>query len=149
MSRPEHIAPPEIFYNEQEAQKYGGNSRMIKIQTDMTERALQLAKIEPGSGCLLLDVGCGSGISGEVLSEHGHFFVGMDISPHMLHVARERDCEGDLILQDVGQSFKFRPGSFDGAISISAIQWLCNRDRSCNQPFNRCRTFFQSLLKIC
>lgn len=30
--RPEHIAPPEIFYNEDEARKYTSNSRMIQIQ---------------------------------------------------------------------------------------------------------------------
>lgn len=30
--RPEHSAPPEIFYNEDEARKYTTNSRMIAIQ---------------------------------------------------------------------------------------------------------------------
>jgi hypothetical protein len=30
--RPEHTAPPEIFYNEDEARKYTTNSRMISIQ---------------------------------------------------------------------------------------------------------------------
>jgi hypothetical protein len=30
--RPEHTAPPEIFYNEDEARKYTTNSRMINIQ---------------------------------------------------------------------------------------------------------------------
>eukprot|EP00959_Pyramimonas_sp_CCMP1952_P128372 2684185-Pyramimonas_sp.AAC.2 len=32
MSRPEHIAPPEIFYNDTEAKKYARNSRMMEIQ---------------------------------------------------------------------------------------------------------------------
>ena len=31
-------------------------------------------------------------------------------------VALEREVEGDLFLQDIGQGFGFRPGSFDGAI---------------------------------
>lgn len=31
-------------------------------------------------------------------------------------MALEREVEGDLFLQDVGQGFGFRPGSFDGAI---------------------------------
>ncbi len=31
-------------------------------------------------------------------------------------VALERQVEGDLFLQDIGQGFGFRPGSFDGAI---------------------------------
>ena len=40
--RPEHAAPPEIFYNDDEARKYTDNSRMITIQTKLTERALEL-----------------------------------------------------------------------------------------------------------
>lgn len=32
----------------------------------------------------VLDVGCGSGLSGEVLEESGHFWVGLDISSAML-----------------------------------------------------------------
>lgn len=34
----------------------------------------------------------------------------------MIEVALEREVEGDLFLQDIGQGFGFRPGSFDGAI---------------------------------
>lgn len=30
--RPEHTAPPEIFYNDSEAQKYTQNSRIAAIQ---------------------------------------------------------------------------------------------------------------------
>jgi 18S rRNA (guanine1575-N7)-methyltransferase len=39
----------------------------------------------------LLDVGCGSGLSGEALSEAGHSWVGCDISEAMLDVAVERE----------------------------------------------------------
>jgi|APGre2960657444_1045066.scaffolds.fasta_scaffold04089_4 hypothetical protein len=31
-SRPELVAPPEIFYNEEEARKYTSNSHMIETQ---------------------------------------------------------------------------------------------------------------------
>ena len=44
----------------------------------------------------------------------------------MLDVAREREVEGDLCLHDLGHGLPLRPGTFDGAISISAVQWLCN-----------------------
>lgn len=33
----------------------------------------------------------GSGLSGETLSEEGHIWLGMDISPSMLDVAIERE----------------------------------------------------------
>ena len=96
MSRPEHLAPAEVFYNDIEAKKYL-NSRMIQIQTEMTERALQLLAIPEGKSLYILDIGCGSGVSGSVLEEHGHEWVGVDISHAMLDVAVERDVEGDLV----------------------------------------------------
>lgn len=34
--------------------------------------------------CFILDVGCGSGLSGECLSDAGHFWIGFDISQAML-----------------------------------------------------------------
>lgn len=41
--------------------------------------------------------------------------------------------EGDLLLADLGHGLPLRAGAFDGAISISAVQWLCNAVR-CVQP---------------
>ena len=74
--RPEHSAPPEIFYNEAEAKKYTENSRMIAIQTKLTERAVELLALpDDGTPKLLLDLGCGSGLSGEALTEQGHIWV--------------------------------------------------------------------------
>jgi SAM-dependent methyltransferase len=55
---------------------------------------------------------------------------GADISPAMLDVARDREVEGDLLLNDLGHGLPLRAGAFDGAISISAVQWLCNAVRS-------------------
>ena len=43
-TRPEHQAPPELFYNESEAQKYETSSRMKKIQRELTERAIEVKK---------------------------------------------------------------------------------------------------------
>lgn len=144
MSRPEHQAPPEIFYNEEESRKYATSSRMIEIQTSMAERALELILL-PEHPCLLLDVGCGSGISGEAITEAGHMWVGYDISASMLGIASEREVDGDLVLCDAGQGLKLRPGTFDGAISISALQWLCNIDRRGHEPFRRLKNFFTTL----
>jgi len=145
MSRPEHLAPPEIFYNEDESKKYATSSRMIEIQSKMTERSLQLLLLPPDQPCLLLDIGCGSGISGETITEEGHIWIGYDISPAMLSIASQREVEGDLVLSDAGQGCRFRPGTFDGAVSISALQWLCNCDKKGQEPFRRLKTFFDCL----
>ncbi|KAJ8956246.1 hypothetical protein NQ318_014978 [Aromia moschata] len=145
MSRPEYLAPPEIFYNEDEARKYTQNSRIVDIQVQMTERAIELLLLPGDTSCYLLDIGCGSGLSGSVVEDGGHFWVGMDISTAMLDVAVEREVEGDLILSDMGQGCPFRAGTFDGAISISALQWLCNADKSSHKPIQRLYKFFSTL----
>ncbi|KAG9278511.1 putative 18S rRNA (guanine-N(7))-methyltransferase [Astyanax mexicanus] len=143
--RPEHKAPPEVFYNEEEAKKYSQNSRIIEIQTQMSERAVELLNLPEDKPCYLLDVGCGSGLSGDYLSEEGHYWVGLDISTAMLDVAMDREVEGDLVLGDMGQGVPFRSGTFDGCISISALQWLCNADKKSHIPPKRLYTFFSSL----
>ena len=60
-------------------------------------------------------------------------------------VAREREVDGDLLESDLGDGLPFRAGAFDGAISISALQWLCNADKRYHKPHKRLFTFFSSL----
>ena len=164
----------------------------------MAERAIELLSLPEDQPSYILDVGCvcvcvcvcvyprltvrcGSGLSGEALSEAGHYWVGLDISQSMLSesscvvcmfvtnvgsllspvcaavhsvcvcvcvcvdVAREREVEGDLFLCDVGDGVGFRPGTFDGVISVSALQWLCNADKKSHNPLKRLYRFFSSL----
>ncbi|SPQ18480.1 3cc4383c-f17f-4441-9601-7fa90f87108b [Thermothielavioides terrestris] len=149
MSRPEDTLAADVYYDDVEARKYTTSSRIQNIQASMTRRALELLNLKSPS--LILDVGCGSGLSGEILSsvpedEGGpHVWVGMDISASMLDVALQRDVEGDLLLADIGQGVPFRPGTFDAAISISAIQWLCNAENSETSPAGRLTRFFNGL----
>ncbi|KAH0541925.1 hypothetical protein FGG08_003645 [Glutinoglossum americanum] len=149
MSRPEDTLPPDLFYNDTESQKYTTSSRIQTIQSQMTHRALSLLNLPSPS--LILDIGCGSGLSGEILSsvpaQSGgpHVWIGMDISASMLDVALQRDVDGDLLLADIGQGVPFRAGTFDAAISISAIQWLCSADSAAVSPIARLGLFFNTL----
>ncbi|OTA63071.1 S-adenosyl-L-methionine-dependent methyltransferase [Hypoxylon sp. EC38] len=149
MSRPEDTLSADVHYNDSEARKYTTSSRIQNIQASMTHRALEL--LDLSSPSLILDVGCGSGLSGEILSsipsdEGGpHVWIGMDVSASMLDVALQRDVEGDLLLADIGQGVPFRAGTFDAAISISAIQWLCNAESSDVSPAGRLSRFFNGL----
>jgi 18S rRNA (guanine1575-N7)-methyltransferase len=121
------------------------STRIIDIQVQMCERAVELLALPEDESHYLLDIGCGSGLSGSVLEDQGHVWVGVDISPSMLEVANEREVEGDLILSDMGQGINFKPGTFDGAVSISALQWLCNADKSSHIPQKRLHKFFTTL----
>lgn len=240
--RPEFENPPQVFYNAREARRYHVSSRIQKVQRDMTVRALELMSLRQDDGSsagsgegrknrssLLLDVGCGSGISGEVLTERGHAWFGVDISRDMLQIAKdaelldyeddlqemsddgatgggsdseegddarpikrtrneptgyvrfgpihESDEDGDggdehdddnddddsngaggaavgiprgprmveVMHSDIGQGLPFRPGSFDGCVSISVIQWLCHCSQKGEVPQRRLMAFFQSL----
>lgn len=60
-------------------------------------------------------------------------------------VAIERETEGDLILSDMGEGIPFRAGAFDGAVSVSALQWLFNADKKSHNPIKRLYTFFSTL----
>lgn len=149
MSRPEGSKPPDLFYDEVEARKYDSSSRMINIQREISNRAIEMLGLPAGKAAYILDVGCGSGLSGLALEEAGHYWVGCDISRSMLDVANQRENEkGDLIKNDMGQGLPFRPGTFDGVISISALQWLCYSDSNEQNPIHRLNKFFSSLYMI-
>ena len=129
MARPEESGPADNFYNETEAKKYIHSSRMIEVQTNMAERALEMLCLREDEPSLLLDVGCGTGLSGEVLEEAGHSWIGCDISRDMLGCARrDRDVEGDLVHDDMGAA--------------------CPSVRECStapSPFRRCSGFVLQL----
>ncbi|KNH07498.1 putative methyltransferase WBSCR22-like protein [Perkinsela sp. CCAP 1560/4] len=167
--RPEHTAPPQLHYNKTAAVKYLRNNRMNLIQKEMTERALELLRITPnevglksgrksqkaGSSTplLILDVGCGIGLSGEVIEGYGHYWHGVDVSRDMLTVGHQKRDENEqfedsndvMVENDIGAGLPFRPASFDAAISISTLQWLCNADAREHIPQLRLKKFFQSL----
>jgi len=117
----------------------------MEIQATMSERAIELLNLPEDVPAFILDLGCGSGLSGECLTEQGHYWVGVDISKAMLDVAKDREVEGDLMLGDLGDGLPFRAGAFDGAVSISALQWLCNADKAYHKPTKRLSKFFASL----
>eukprot|EP00578_Thalassiosira_sp_NH16_P004145 CAMPEP_0181138846 /NCGR_PEP_ID=MMETSP1071-20121207/34464_1 /TAXON_ID=35127 /ORGANISM="Thalassiosira sp., Strain NH16" /LENGTH=332 /DNA_ID=CAMNT_0023225709 /DNA_START=88 /DNA_END=1083 /DNA_ORIENTATION=- len=193
MSRPELTGHASLFYNAKEARKYDSSSRMVGIQREITERAIELLKLpspgpreKGGRPSFILDVGCGSGLSGQVLEEHGHIWVGCDVSRDMLNMANERieqkreesqnndgssseeDSEdesmkgqgnngskhttepspGDLLHHDMGTGLPFRPATFDGCISISALQWLCYSNSKDQVPKRRLMRFFGALYRV-
>jgi len=145
--RPEFELPPEIFYDATEAQKYTRGARMIQVQSELAERCLELLALPEDAGPqLLLDIGCGSGLSGNVITEEGHYWAGFDISAAMLDVARHQEVEGSLVLSDMGAGLPFRNALFDGAISVSALQWLCNEDQRAHSAKARMGRFFTTLM---
>ncbi|XP_024874364.1 probable 18S rRNA (guanine-N(7))-methyltransferase, partial [Temnothorax curvispinosus] len=68
------------------------------------------------------------------------------LEPLFLDVAvDERELDGDLILGDIGQGLPFKTGTFDGTVSISALQWLCYASKTLHNPTKRLYRFFSTL----
>jgi 18S rRNA (guanine1575-N7)-methyltransferase len=150
----------------------------VGVQREITERAIELLRLDSDTPALVLDIGCGSGLSGQVLEEKGHVWVGCDVSRDMLTVAKERmdrqsedvrkqrdgmqdanesddddqeevlESTGDLMHHDMGSGLPFRPATFDACISISALQWLCYSNSKDQNPRRRLTRFFSSLYTV-
>jgi 18S rRNA (guanine1575-N7)-methyltransferase len=143
MTIPELQGPPDVYYNSENARRYDETSRVVEIQQQLAQRCLQMIEVE--SPALILDVGCGTGWSGSVLSENGHSWVGIDISSNMLDVLRQKEDLSNMIRGDIGNGVPFSPGVFDGAISASCIQWLFQSYSKDQEPIQRIKRFFVSL----
>lgn len=144
-NRPEHSAPAEQFYDRREASQYSQNARMTQIQTNLAKRALHLLHLPPKTPALLLELGCGTGFGGRVIEKSGHAWIGTDISADMLAAGRRPAAHSDHICHDMGCFLPFRNGMFDGAISISAVQWLCVATKPEHDPEWRLRAFLHGL----
>jgi SAM-dependent methyltransferase len=90
------------------------------------ERPATLSLLPPVAGRHVLDAGCGPGVYAEWLVEHGAEVVGLDASPTMIRLARER--LGDrvrLIRADLGRALDFlADGSFDLVLSALALDYV-------------------------
>lgn len=117
---PEDYILPEIFYTDERAKHYEQNTRIQKIQREMTLRALEILKIEPPA--IFLDLGCGTGISMEVLRQAGFEGKGIDIADSMLNIARQKGF--NVYKADFTIEIPFNSNFFDFIISISTLQWI-------------------------
>src|SRR6202451_1778802 len=84
------------------------------------EAVLDAARVGPGTS--VLDVGCGSGLTLVLAGERGALVSGLDVSPGLLGVARERLPEGDLRDSDM-ESLPFPDAAFDAVVGVNAFQF--------------------------
>jgi SAM-dependent methyltransferase len=75
-----------------------------------------------GPGTRLLDVGCGSGLALVLARERGALPSGVDISPGLLGIARDRLPHADLREADM-ESLPFDAAAFDAVTGVNAFQF--------------------------
>ncbi|ORE00232.1 WBS22 [Hepatospora eriocheir] len=145
---PEHSKPAELFYNKEESKKYHRNTRINKIQIEMTEKALELLNLNDRK-YFIIDIGCGSGLSSQVILDKGHEYIGVDISESMLNIHREFIENSNILNFDIGEKeWPLTENSFDFAISISTIQWLFSSFKNEHNPKKRINNFLNNLYRI-
>lgn len=64
----------------------------------------------------VLDAGCGTGLCGPHLRELCGRLVGVDLSPNMLHYAKQRGCYDELVAADLGTFMRSRSQTFDAIV---------------------------------
>ncbi|MEZ5854706.1 MAG: methyltransferase domain-containing protein [Hyphomicrobiaceae bacterium] len=66
----------------------------------------------------LLDIGCGTGLTGLAVRRHGDWPLhGLDISPEMLEIAREKGIYEKLLLANLNEELEIPDNTYAGAIS--------------------------------
>jgi predicted TPR repeat methyltransferase len=72
----------------------------------------------PQKHAVVLDIGCGTGLTCRLLAEQGYDRLdGIDLSQEMLNVAHERGIYRSLLQADVNQPLPLETASYDGVIS--------------------------------
>jgi SAM-dependent methyltransferase len=84
------------------------------------EAVLDAASV--GAGTRVLDVGCGSGLTLVLARGRGAHPSGIDISPGLLGIARERLPDADLREGDM-ETLPFADQAFDAVLGVNAFQF--------------------------
>jgi 18S rRNA (guanine1575-N7)-methyltransferase len=157
---PEDAGDPDAHYTAAEAGRYSAQNG--GVQADLATACLRFLGLGPSPAThspphrrlLLLDAGCGSGLSTAAAAALGHTLLGCDLSSAMLgaacggNPATERACKGLVWRGDLGVVAPLRgsaTGLFDGAISVSAIQWLIPSEGDAAAGTRRLDAFFTGL----
>ena len=111
------------YYDEWRVQGY--TQKLEAPQQALCLRCLELSGLHPealSGPPLVLDLGCGSGLSTTPLARRGCMSLGMDLSLEMLREARRRGCE--VVQADMSLPLPLRPGVVDAVLSVSSLQFL-------------------------
>jgi predicted TPR repeat methyltransferase len=72
----------------------------------------------------VLDLGCGTGLCGEVVRSHAAFLMGVDLSARMIAKARERNIYDSLIVGSIEDALENQEQSFDLIIAGDVFTYV-------------------------
>ena len=143
--RPEEIYQSVFeYYKDDQVFKYSTSKSMMRIQEQITLRALEISNIPPND--LILDAGSGCGFSSIMLNELGFKVISIDIVEKLLKFYKVPEL--NPILADICLT-PFRDEIFGAIISISALQWIYTdlNNPDMENDLNNLINFFYRILK--
>jgi SAM-dependent methyltransferase len=84
-----------------------------------------LDRIAPTPGTRLLDIGCGSGYALGLAAVRGAIVTGLDITPELLEIARQRVPAATLVAGEM-DALPFPDAAFDAAVGFNAFPFAAD-----------------------
>ena len=110
---------------DQYAERFDGELESLGYRAPVALRELILRAIgAPSGGLDVLDLGCGTGLSGLAIRDFARTLIGVDISPAMADKARTRGIYDQVIVGDMIMATHDIPGSFDLVMAVDALGYL-------------------------
>ena len=81
-----------------------------------------LRRLDVGADIRILDIGCGSGYAARMAAALGAIPTGIDVTPELIEIGRERVPEGRFVVGGM-DALPFENGTFDIAVGFNAFQF--------------------------
>jgi len=91
-----------------------------QVPTILYEALVKSASL-PSHALAILDIGCGTGLCGNLFKPYAKKLVGIDLSPNMLAVAKQKNTYDELIVDDFTSYLKGQKNNFDLIIAGDAL----------------------------
>ncbi|MHA1436150.1 MAG: class I SAM-dependent methyltransferase [Promethearchaeota archaeon] len=129
-----YIGKKAIQYNSQKWMERNQKRATLLSLQYLFDKKLGVNDIQEDKKYLILDLGCGTGFSSDILIEYDYKVIGIDILIDMLRLASEKKKEYhyknlELILADI-KYLPIRSLSVNHVISISAYNFIINDSQS-------------------
>jgi SAM-dependent methyltransferase len=92
--------------------------------TALYEKPGLRALVPPVAGRRVLDAGCGGGRTAAWLVELGADVVGIDVSPELVRLARQRLPSASFVIGDLAEPLPFEDGAFDVTVAGLVMHYL-------------------------
>ena len=105
--------------------KHARDWATLQEQMHLPAFEVVLTKLQVGAGHALLDVGCGSGMAAMLAALRGAQVSGLDASPALIAIARERTPSGNFAIGEM-EELPYPAQTFDAVTGFNSFQYAAS-----------------------